>query len=218
MDSPTPLRPQLTRRRARGHIIPMSTLDGLMTPPENSPAPTPAASPAPTPDAPAGPSATPDLSAFPVAAAIASGKIPGVYIPKGFKGKAAPGLTAQVLIKSGLGIYRPTSPDIQAVLFNAKTVPVAALKQADKAGELAQVLPPITAFTDASKAPQGAAAGASDEQSPEPSAPDTVPVLPRPSSSRVQSSTLRNLAPQTPSGRQIPGAGTVLNGLLPKAL
>lgn len=159
---------------------------------------------------------------------MAVGKIPGVYIPAGYKNALGQGITPDLVTKLGFGIYRSMDKSIAGAFFNPKTVSVKEMQKLDKEGKLTEALPPISTYYDAMQGskPQTASdntpdsAQAAPDASPSPTAPSTapVPVMPPPAAPSAQrqiaAARLKNTAPQIPTNRQVPGGGTVLNGLL----
>lgn len=168
--------------------------------------------------------------------AVIGGQLPGVLIPHDAP-KIQSSLTPQDLLQSGVGLYRPKSPGIAAVLFNPQHVPVSTLKAMDSKGTLKKAFPPITKFLGASKgkaAPKSSkvsnqAPGPSDSPSaisetnltgsPAPATVNMVPILPKPSFSadaekQLAMKRVNAIAGNTlPSNRPMPGSGSVLQGL-----
>lgn len=152
---------------------------------------------------------------------VASGQIPGVAVPKGTQ-EIASGLQPEDLQDFGVGFYIPKSDDYVAVLFNPEQISEKMLQNMDKAGQLSQ-LPSIDKLLGgASGESETVSAPPSSDEDTGPSGMAPVQILPRPGlSSSAQSSLandrLKNLATE-PSKRTIPGAGSVLNGLINRAV
>jgi hypothetical protein len=162
------------------------------------------------------PSDNPSERPLLVLRAIASGQIPGVTVPSDAPSIPSD-LTPDDIAGAGVGLYKPQSEGFAVVLFNESKVALPDLQRMDAAGTLAEALPSITSFL-APPAP-------GDDAGPVAAAEDAakVPVMPRPGMSgdaqrQVADARMDNLTPVEPSKRAIPGGGTILNGLLKRAV
>lgn len=173
-----------------------SVLDGLTS------------TPAPAESAPA--AEDPTTRPMMVLRAVSAGQLPGVLVPDDAPSIPS-NLTPDDIANAGVGLYKPTTPKIAVVLFNQKQVPLEKLQSLDKEGKLAESLPSITSLLGGPSAPAADAAPAPGATT----AANLVPVLPR-SAGGHDAAMLRmkSLLPVDPSQRQVPGGGTVLNGLL----
>jgi hypothetical protein len=163
------------------------------------------------------------LSEYPGLAKIASGEVPGAYIPADVEPRES-NITPDALQSAGLLFYKPKTPNVLAVLFNPEVLPAKKLKELDLGGQLTEALPPITQLMGAGDAAETPSTSYQSVEAPEtsvqaPSAPETVPVLPAPTfgvdaQRQAARTRLQTLAGQEPSKRPIPGGGQVLNGLL----
>lgn len=158
------------------------------------------------------PPAEPDATYKPllVLRAISAGQIPGVAIPSNAP-KITSDLTPDDITGAGVGIYRPHTSDLAAILFNQEQVPVKTLENMDKAGKLSEAFPSIMTFLGGPGTPK---ADADSSTGPAP-----VPVMPAPTfgaraSTKVATARVNALGGTAPSDRIRPGGGTVLNGLL----
>jgi hypothetical protein len=171
---------------------------------------------------------------FPLLQDLTSGKVPGVYAPKGFQPppQMAEATNPQVVQSLGLSIYRPHDNEVAAVLFNPKKISLQDLQKADKADKLEEVLKPITQYFDhtpssagtgqAQTAPMNAAGTpTTNDANPAPNAPteSPVPVMPKPTFTadaqrQAAAMRLKNLQPVAPTGGPVAGGGQVINGIL----
>lgn len=147
---------------------------------------------------------------------VANGQIPGVVVPKGSP-EIASDLTPDDLSGMGVGFYIPQSTDYVGVLFNPEQISEGMLQKMDKAGKLSE-LPSIDSMLGESPA----AEPVTPEEGAAPSGMGAVPIMPRPSMSadaqgELANDRLQNLTTE-PSKRKLPGAGTVLNGLMNRAI
>ena len=153
---------------------------------------------------------------------IASGQLPGAYVPK----NAAPvksDLTPEDLTQAGISIYKTRDPQVSAVLFNPETISEKQVAHLDTAGKITSVFPSTaTLLAGPSGAPADAAAptdGSGDSE-----AAMTVPVLPRPNFGGMSPATMTNSRMMAlnggsePSKRLVPGAGKIINGLMERAV
>lgn len=149
---------------------------------------------------------------------IAIGEVPGAYIPADIEPITNSALTPDALARAGVLIYKPKTPGVLAVVFNPDVLPVKTLREADLAGRLTEVLPPITQVAGGS--PETPVETPATE---EPEMPVRVPVLPRPTfnadaQERAAAMRMKSLGGTEPSARPLPGAGQILNGLLKRAI
>lgn len=176
--------------------------------------------------------ASPTNRALGVLKAIAAGQLPGVSVPTDAP-KLSTDLTPDHLVSLGVGIYRPKSTGLSAVLFNQKTVPLSTVKMMDSSGTLSKSFPSITTFlgdlgADSKGSPSEDSAGPPGADAPSasdmnltgkaPSVASVVPVLPRPgfgaaASRQAATARMKALGGTEPSARAVPGAGAIVNGL-----
>ena len=165
--------------------------------------------------------------------AVSAGQLPGVVIEKGITGRKDTKFTPDMIVKSGVDLYRPHDKDYQLVMFNPKKVPLSTVKVLDKKGKLGDAFPSFTDLVGEENLPkegeEGSAGEDEDNDSAGPPGHDTpqanplnltamrsdtpppVPVLPRPTfgagaQQRVASARLKALA-----GSGNPGSSPVNN-------
>lgn len=160
---------------------------------------------------------------------LASGQVPGTYIPSDAP-KIETGLSPGDLLKAGVGLYKPKTTGLVAVAYSPKQVSEKMLQKMDADGTLTKNFPSITDLLKGTEeAPGGAVAdltGADGSTPPSGASgateqPASVPVMPRPTFGADAQATAANariqaLSPE-PSKRKIPGGGSVLNGLVARA-
>ncbi len=155
---------------------------------------------------------------------VSSGQIPGVVVPKGTP-EIASGLKPEDLHQFGVDLYIPKSGDYVGVLFNPQHISEKMLQGMDKAGKLGE-LPSIDKLLGSDSGDSGASADAGPTPSADsdlgPSGMAPVQILPRSGLSSdaqgsLENSRLKALTTE-PSKRTIPGAGSVLNGLVNRAI
>jgi len=135
------------------------------------------------------------------------------------------------LMQAGLAFYRSLSGDLGAI-FNRMFVTDQQILEADKAGKLATIAPPISQVTQeiaTSGTKNPALNAATPESAPSPAAPSITPasVLPpqpqtQPASPKAQAKALtekvKNLAVGSPTSGPKPGSGRILNNILKPVL
>lgn len=169
------------------------------------------------------------LAAYPFLGEIASAKIPGVFIPKGWSNPATKIITPQVINSLGLVFSKSKDPSIALAIVNPKAIKRSEFDKLDKEKKLDDHFPSIATFvpsvSGAAASPAAdAETASSDAQKPGPSE-GPVDVTPMPAGGlganaqdQIAKARTANLAQQLPSNRQVPGGGTVLNGLLKRAV
>lgn len=143
----------------------------------------------------------------PLLDALASGKLPGLNVPKGYQPRDPElnNISLEHLRAAGLDLYRPHDPNVMFSVFNPTKVKLEDLQAADKNGELSTLLPSIDQF-DGAEPPSGPVG-----KIPAPAAPQ-VPVLQHPQARPVQPH------PVLPTERPVPAGGQLLNGLMSRAV
>lgn len=154
---------------------------------------------------------------------IASGQLPGAYIPESAP-KSEANVSPEDLSAQGVSLYRPQTPGIAAVMFNSEVVPIEKIKELDASGTLTKTFPSVTDLMAGPSAEAGATPEAPAEAAEPAQQPSAVPVLPRPTfggaaARKVSTARLAALGGGVePSKRLIPGGGSVLNGLVQRAV
>lgn len=167
---------------------------------------------------------------YPFLGAIATGKIPGVVVPKDWRAPATKVITPQVMGALGLVFSKPEDPSLALAIVNPKKVTRKEFDKLDKEGKLDNHFPSIAEFVPSTGDAMTPAANAPVAQAePGTGAPSQgqVPIVPAPvgpglganaqdqiAKARAQNLTLN----QVPSARQVPGGGSVLNGLIKRAV
>lgn len=180
------------------------------------------------------PALPPEVVQIPAVQALLAGSPPAVSVPvEGFEqtpeGKA---ITAakDPLMAAGIAFYRSLSGDMGAI-FNRAFVEDQEMIEADKAGKLAELAPPLTSVTQAiassgtknpvlnAKGPEGMKAAAPKKISQVSLA---APRAAKPASAEAQSKAMtakvRNLAIGSPTDGPKPGSGRILNNILKPVL
>ncbi|HYG24427.1 MAG TPA: hypothetical protein VEH04_16740 [Verrucomicrobiae bacterium] len=160
----------------------------------------------------------------PVISKIMSGEVPGVYVPEGAQlPQPVEGVTPESLARVGVLLYKPKTPGISVVAFNSKLIPARQLRDADLAGKLTEILPPVTdLLPDTGSDVMGDLAPVAEDV--QPATPNRVPVMPRPSLGAGAQQKLAGVRAESaagaenPSERPIAGGGVILNGLLKRTI
>lgn len=176
----------------------------------------------------------PDVQAVPVIKMISIGNPPAVLIEPGqyFPSLEPIGKNLPKIVAAGLDFYKSAKGD--GVLFNPLLINEAELKKADESGKLEKIIPkyadltgeqpqeiPDDKFEELLKQQEDNATGLRQlsQQSEKPSAmAPEAPPPPAQAENKIAQARTKNLAPTTPTTRNVPGGGTVLNGLLKRAV
>lgn len=168
------------------------------------------------------------LKAYPFLGEIASAKIPGVFIPKGWTNPATKVITPQIINSLGLVFSKAKDPAIALAIVNPKAIKKSEFEKLDREKKLDNHFPSIAEFVpstgDASATPQIAdaqapAAEPGPSQGPVPVSQAPVgPGMGADAQDAVAKARTANLAQQVPSNRQVPGGGSILNSLLKRAV
>jgi hypothetical protein len=163
---------------------------------------------------------------LPFVQAVLAGAPAGYAFAKGMQTPSIEVLKAgvQEVVEAGLDFYKPDDKSLDAVMFNPAIFSEEAIVKADKAGILKDLFPPFLPENDSILAQSLAEPGAL----PAPTEGDVMPAAPSapmPSggpSAAAQGATAGIRADamkqKTPSQRQKPGAGTVLNSLIQRTV
>jgi hypothetical protein len=187
----------------------------------------PAVAPAEGAEAPALP---PEVVQIPAMQAILAGSPAAVSVPvEGFEGTAeGKAITAakEPLMAAGIAFYRSLGGDLGAI-FNRAYVDDQTIMEADKAGKLAELAPPLTSVNQSiatsgqnnpvlnAKAPEGMKTPAPKKISPVSMAqPKSVKSASPEAQSKAMTAKVRNLAIGSPTDGPKPGSGRILNSIL----
>jgi hypothetical protein len=178
----------------------------------------------------------PDVQQVPVIKMLAVGDPPAVMIEPGqyFPALEPIGKNLPKLLKGGLDFYK--SMKGEGVLFNPLFLGEAELKKADESGKLEKMIPKYAelmgedpqvvpddkfdeilkqqednerGFRQLNQEDQGAEQAPAETQAPPP---------PAETEDKITQARTKNLAPQTPTTRAVPGGGQILNGILKRAV
>lgn len=173
------------------------------------------------------------VQAYPFLAELASGKLPGLVIPKGWTNPATKVISPQVLGSLGIVFSQPRhDKDVVLALVNPKKIKRSEFDKLDKEGKLDKTFPSIAEFVPSVGA-SAPAVGSPDPNAPAASGsvatsePSTgpVPTVQAPvgpgmgadANDQLAKQRLRTFAPQSPSDRPLAGQGSVINSLIKRA-
>lgn len=164
---------------------------------------------------------------YPFLGALATGKVPGVVFPQGWKNPQTKVITPEIVQKLGLVFYKPTKDSaIQLGLFNPGKVDRKQVEKLDKEGKLSTAFPSINNFVPSvSDTPASGESAVPESSEASPSGPSSGPVPtmvgpgPNPAAQvAAAKARLNNLQAPVPSQRSLPGGGIILNSLLKRAV
>lgn len=150
------------------------------------------------------------LAEVPEIQALLNGEPPAVRTPRAATDPLSALFNAngKTLKDLGLGIYRSLKDE--NIAFNPEFISPDEIPQLDAEGKLDEVAVPLSSLTGNSELSPA-------EGMPMPVSSPSSPPLPAKSQNKVTQQRLNALAPTTPTSRNRPGAGTILNDLMERA-